>query len=272
MSAPPKPRHALFPRSPMSCRSMQCSRRWQNRPLSLRPNCRTAARPIPGRAKACLRHAAAWFPCPRPCRRCPWICNPSGPWSPSLRRLDRARGLQCSQCIPTICRPVRRPWKCSWPRRAVCSKWPKLPNRPMCQRWPRPHRSRTTFLPRRWCRPTLPRKGSSRIRHLRHLEHLGHHPPVHCPPWSPSGTAKRSRSPEYLVHRLMQRVDLVLDQRLRDAIATVVQQQTRSIVVRLREEVESVVRQAVYEAVADELAHRASAARGDAVQGGGVDP
>lgn len=74
---------------------------------------------------------------------------------------------------------------------------------------------------------------------------------------------------EYLVHRLMQRVDLVLDQRLRDAIATVVQQQTRSIVVRLREEVESVVRQAVYEAVADELAHRASAARGDAVQGGG---
>jgi hypothetical protein len=73
---------------------------------------------------------------------------------------------------------------------------------------------------------------------------------------------------EYLVHRLMQRVDLVLDQRLRDAIATVVQQQTRSIVVRLREEVESVVRQAVYEAVADELAHQAKAARGDPAQGG----
>ncbi|CAB5673608.1 Uncharacterised protein [Delftia tsuruhatensis] len=68
---------------------------------------------------------------------------------------------------------------------------------------------------------------------------------------------------EYLVHRLMQRVDLVLDQRLREAIATVVQQQTRSIVVRLREEVESVVRQAVYEAVADELAHQARAARNE---------
>jgi hypothetical protein len=66
---------------------------------------------------------------------------------------------------------------------------------------------------------------------------------------------------EYLVHRLMQRVDLVLDQRLRDAIATVVQEQTRSIVVRLREEVESVVRQAVYEAVADELAHQARTTR-----------
>ncbi len=58
---------------------------------------------------------------------------------------------------------------------------------------------------------------------------------------------------EYIVHRVMQRVDLVLDMRLREAIATVVQEQTRSIVPRLREEVESVVRHAVYEAVADEL-------------------
>jgi hypothetical protein len=59
---------------------------------------------------------------------------------------------------------------------------------------------------------------------------------------------------EHLVHRVMQRVDLVLDMRLRDAIATVVQEQTRSMLPRLREEVESVVRQSVYEAVADELA------------------
>lgn len=59
---------------------------------------------------------------------------------------------------------------------------------------------------------------------------------------------------EYVVHRLMQRVDLVLDQRLREAIALVVQEQTRSMVPRLREEVESVVRHAVYEAVAEELA------------------
>ncbi|WP_413463317.1 hypothetical protein [Acidovorax radicis] len=59
---------------------------------------------------------------------------------------------------------------------------------------------------------------------------------------------------EYMVHRVMQRVDVVLDQRLRDAIATVVQEQTRSVLPRLREEIESVVRHAVYEAVADELA------------------
>ena len=59
---------------------------------------------------------------------------------------------------------------------------------------------------------------------------------------------------EYMVHRVMQRVDVVLDQRLREAIALVVQEQTRSMIPRLREEVESVVRHAVYEAVADELA------------------
>ncbi|MDD2179843.1 hypothetical protein OIN59_20585 [Acidovorax sp. D2M1] len=59
---------------------------------------------------------------------------------------------------------------------------------------------------------------------------------------------------EYVVHRVMQRVDVVLDQRLREAIATVVQEQTRSVLPRLREEIESVVRHAVYEAVADELA------------------
>ena len=58
---------------------------------------------------------------------------------------------------------------------------------------------------------------------------------------------------EMLVHRVMQRVDLGLEQRLRDAIATVVQEQTRSVLPRLREEIESVVRQVVYEAVADEL-------------------
>ena len=65
---------------------------------------------------------------------------------------------------------------------------------------------------------------------------------------------------EHMVHRVMQRVDVVLDQRLREAIATVVQEQTRSVLPRLREEIESVVRHAVYEAVADELASGAPAA------------
>ena len=60
---------------------------------------------------------------------------------------------------------------------------------------------------------------------------------------------------EAVVHRVLQRVDIGLDQRLRDAIATVVQEQTRSLLPRLREEVESVVRQVVYEAMADEVAN-----------------
>ncbi len=60
---------------------------------------------------------------------------------------------------------------------------------------------------------------------------------------------------EYVVHRIMQRLDLVLEQRLGEAIARVTQEQTRTLVPRLREEVESVLRHAVNDAVAQELAH-----------------
>ena len=62
---------------------------------------------------------------------------------------------------------------------------------------------------------------------------------------------------EYLVHRLMQRVDLVLEKRLKEAIEQVVEAQTRSLVLRLREELESVVRHSVYEAAEAELALQA---------------
>lgn len=65
-------------------------------------------------------------------------------------------------------------------------------------------------------------------------------------------------SEEDLVHRLMQRVDLVLEQRLREAIAQVVQEQTRTMVLRLRQEVETVVRQSVYEATEGELSKQVS--------------
>lgn len=82
-------------------------------------------------------------------------------------------------------------------------------------------------------------------------------PPVPAVPSVPLVPQPARRLPddieEQLIHRVMQRVDVVLDLRLREAIATVVQEQTRSIVPRLREEVESVVRDAVYEAVAQEL-------------------
>jgi hypothetical protein len=58
---------------------------------------------------------------------------------------------------------------------------------------------------------------------------------------------------EQMVHRVMQRVDVLVEQRLLEAINTVVQQYTKSLEPLLREEIEYVVRQSVSEAVAEEL-------------------
>ena len=60
-------------------------------------------------------------------------------------------------------------------------------------------------------------------------------------------------SQEQLVHRIMKRVDLTLERRLREAIASTVIEQTRSIAPILRGEIEEVVRQTVAQAFADEL-------------------
>lgn len=87
-------------------------------------------------------------------------------------------------------------------------------------------------------------------------------PPVAVPPpveVAPERPTLSKDFEELLVHRVMQRVDLSLDKRLRGAIAAVVEAQTALIVPRLREEIEAVVRHAVYEAVADELASGADA-------------
>lgn len=64
---------------------------------------------------------------------------------------------------------------------------------------------------------------------------------------------------EQIIHRVMQRVDLSLERRLREAVATLVLEQTRSLGPLLREEIEFVVRQSVSEAVAEELAQRSNA-------------
>ena len=58
---------------------------------------------------------------------------------------------------------------------------------------------------------------------------------------------------EQIVHRVMQRVDLVLQRRLREAVAQVVMSHTQALVPRLREEIELVVRESVSQAVAQEL-------------------
>jgi hypothetical protein len=63
-------------------------------------------------------------------------------------------------------------------------------------------------------------------------------------------------SEELLVQRVMQRVDLALERRLREAIAAAVLEQTRSIAPLLRGEIEDAVREVVAQAFADELAAR----------------
>ncbi len=60
---------------------------------------------------------------------------------------------------------------------------------------------------------------------------------------------------------VLQRVDGALEQRLRESVAAVVEEQTRIFQVRLRSEIESMVRRIVADALADEMA--ASAARRD---------
>ena len=58
---------------------------------------------------------------------------------------------------------------------------------------------------------------------------------------------------DQMVHRVMQRVDLVLERRLREAVGQVILTHTQALGPRLREEIELVVRESVSQAVAQEL-------------------
>jgi hypothetical protein len=73
-----------------------------------------------------------------------------------------------------------------------------------------------------------------------------------------AGEAKLAESEgisrEQIIQRVMQRIDLTLERRLREAIAATVLEQTRSLVPMLREEIESVVRETVAQAFEQELA------------------
>lgn len=68
---------------------------------------------------------------------------------------------------------------------------------------------------------------------------------------------------EQVIHRVMQRVDLSLERRLREAIATLVLEHTRNLGPLLREEIELVVRQSVSDAVAQELVGRSGGVPGN---------
>ncbi len=80
--------------------------------------------------------------------------------------------------------------------------------------------------------------------------------PVPVAPVTPQGFISTEHLEDQIIHRVMQRIDLSLERRLHDAVAAMVLQQTQSLVPRLREEIEFVVRQSVSDAVADELATR----------------
>lgn len=69
---------------------------------------------------------------------------------------------------------------------------------------------------------------------------------------------------EQVIHRVMQRVDLSLERRLREAIATLVLEHTRNLGPLLREEIELVVRQSVSDAVAQELSGQPGGPPGNA--------
>ena len=71
-----------------------------------------------------------------------------------------------------------------------------------------------------------------------------------------SQAATGGLSQEQLILRVMQRVDLTLERRLREAIATTVLEQTRSLGPLLRDEIESVVRETVAQAFADEATNQ----------------
>jgi len=63
-------------------------------------------------------------------------------------------------------------------------------------------------------------------------------------------------SQDQLAQRVLQRVDLALDRRLREEIATVVLEQTSALLPVLRARLETVVREVVAEAVAEEMQAR----------------
>lgn len=85
------------------------------------------------------------------------------------------------------------------------------------------------------------------------LTEVVHAPPV-ATPAPPAPGSLQGMTEEQWVHRIMQRVDVALDRRLREAVATVIVDQTRNLGPLLREEVEAVVREAVAQALADEMA------------------
>ena len=73
-------------------------------------------------------------------------------------------------------------------------------------------------------------------------------------PLSPATSATFQQ--DQLAQRVLERVDLALDRRLREAVATVVVEHTNAMLPVLRRRLEAVVREVVAQAVAEELQAR----------------
>ncbi|VTU20352.1 hypothetical protein SRS16CHR_02625 [Variovorax sp. SRS16] len=72
-------------------------------------------------------------------------------------------------------------------------------------------------------------------------------------PQAQRSEAEIFRLEEQLLHRVLQRVDLSLEEHLSDAVSAAVQQQLDALIPRLRNEIETVLRALVSEALAHEL-------------------
>jgi hypothetical protein len=79
-------------------------------------------------------------------------------------------------------------------------------------------------------------------------------------PLAPAAGTLPALTQEQLAQRVLQRVELTLDRRLREAVAAAIMEHTSALTPVLRERVESVVREVVAEALADELQARQRAA------------
>lgn len=78
------------------------------------------------------------------------------------------------------------------------------------------------------------------------------------PPAAPAATVAAPALPsaDQLAQRVLQRVDMVLDRRVREAIASAVLEQTSSLAPLLRQRIDAVVREVVSQALAEELQSR----------------
>lgn len=78
-------------------------------------------------------------------------------------------------------------------------------------------------------------------------------PPAGGPAQVALSEVEAFRVEEELLHRVLQRVDLSLEDQLTEAVSAAVQQQLDALMPRLRQEIEDVLRRLVVEAMAQEL-------------------